>query len=80
MSGPERNLRDNVFGVEVECAVCHKAKKPLGRSAPMGLSMCDSECRGYWQEPHVGSLWPGESEAEFGYPVGDVGIRVRSNR
>ena len=73
-----QGLRTNVYGVHVVCVVCDRTKKPRGRSAPMGLSMCDDDCPGYWQEPHVGSLWWSESEAEFGYPVGDVGIRVVS--
>ena len=72
-----RALRDDVCGVEVECVVCRRTKKPRGRSAPMQMSMCDHECSGYYQDPQAGSLWPGESEADFGYPVGDVGIRRR---
>lgn len=38
--------------------------------------MCDSECVGYDLAPFVGSLWPNESEAQFGYAVSDIGIRV----
>lgn len=72
---PQPELRADVYGVEVECVVCGKTKKPRGRSAPMQMSMCDSECSGYWREPLVGSLWPGENEAEFGFPVGEIGIR-----
>jgi hypothetical protein len=38
-------------------------------------SYCTDECPGYRQPPYAGSLWPGETEAEFGYPVGDDGTR-----
>ena len=66
-------LRDNVVGKVVECATCHKRKSPIGRSAPMEMYLCDDDCPGYSKAPLSGSLWPGESEAEFGYPVGEVG-------
>lgn len=69
------NLRTNVRGVEVECTVCHRTKCPRGRSAPAELRMCDYDCVGHNLDPQVGSLWPGESEADFGYAVGNVGIR-----
>lgn len=62
-------------GVKVECAICHRTKAPRGRSAPAELRMCDDDCPGHGQAPYVGSLWPGESEADFGYPVGEVGVR-----
>lgn len=68
-----RELRADVKGVELECAVCHRTKAPRGRSVPLGMDRCDSECKGYQQEPYPGSLWPGETEAEVGYPVADVG-------
>lgn len=59
-------------GIAVTCAVCRRRKKPVGRSAAdeMANSLCDHECEGYQREPFVGSLWPGESEEDFGYPVG----------
>lgn len=60
-------------GIRVECAVCGQTKCPRGRSAPLGPCYCDRDCSGYTQEPHVGSLWPGETDAEFGFPCGDVG-------
>ena len=39
----------------------------------MAGSLCDWKCPGYNEEPMPGSLWPGESEADFGYPVGPYG-------
>jgi hypothetical protein len=41
----------------------------------MGRLMCNFECSGYYEEPKVGDLWPGETEEEFGYPVGSDGTR-----
>lgn len=51
-------------GKSVECAVCHKMKKPLGRSAPleMGNSLCHYDCPGYLQDPQPDTLWPGEKQ------------------
>ncbi len=62
-------------GIAVYCSECGLRKKPRGRSAPdvMANSLCDHECPGYDSEPHVGSLWPMESEQDFGYPVGAYG-------
>jgi len=60
-------------GVVVYCLECHRMKQPRGRSAPMGPIYCDSDCDGYEQDPQVGSLWPNETEEDFGYPVGDIG-------
>jgi hypothetical protein len=56
-------------GVAVECVVCHRRKKPVGRSAPdaMAGSLCDSECPGYYEDPRPGQLWPGETREEFGF-------------
>lgn len=65
-------------GVVVRCAVCGDMKKPVGRSAPIGASYCDDECRGYRLEPYPGSLWPGESEADFGYAINDHGTVERA--
>lgn len=64
-------------GIAVECAVCHRSKKPLGRSAPLEMwnSLCDQECPGYMAVPWPGSLWPGETEEEFGYPITNDGTR-----
>ena len=60
-------------GIVVTCAACGQMKKPIGRSAGLGASYCDDDCAGYRQPPYVGSLWPGEREADFGYPVGTDG-------
>lgn len=56
-------------GVSVECTVCHRRKKPRGRSAPLEManSLCDHECTGYDQPPEPGFLWPGETREQFGY-------------
>jgi hypothetical protein len=64
-------------GIAVECTVCGRDKEPLGRSvAPaMAGGMCDFECPGYSKEPMPGSLWPGETEKEFGYFVGAAGTK-----
>ena len=62
-------LRENRVGVRVECQTCGYTKKPVGRSAPLGMHYCDDECAGYRRSPYPGSLWPGESEADFGYAV-----------
>jgi hypothetical protein len=64
--------RDRI-GSRVYCTTCRNLKKPIGRSAPLGSWYCDDDCPGYREEPHVGSLWPGERASEFGYPVSDVG-------
>jgi hypothetical protein len=65
------------IGKSVYCQVCERRKKPIGRSAPIGMDLCDEDCKGYRKEPHVGSLWPGESEGDFGYPVGNDGVELR---
>jgi hypothetical protein len=56
-------------GISVHCKICGQTKKPQGRSQPMGAYYCDSECSGYYENPLVGDLWPGEREEDFGYPV-----------
>lgn len=45
-----------------ECGVCHRRKKPRGRSAPLEAAngYCDNDCTGYDEPPYVGHLWPGE--------------------
>lgn len=63
-------------GIAVHCVVCHARKKPIGRSGPLGMHLCDHECPGYYQAPRPGSLWPGETESEFGYPCGDDGTTL----
>jgi hypothetical protein len=70
------NLSTNKIGVSVQCKTCYMQKCPRGRSAPPSIPMCDFECDGYNQHPLVGDLWPGESEADFGYPVSDNGTHL----
>jgi len=38
-------------------------------SKPHGMPLCDDYCTWFWGPPLQGCLWPGETEAEFGYPV-----------
>ncbi len=59
-------------GVAVECLTCCLRKSPRGRSAPLEMAggLCDSDCEGFYQDPVPGDLWPGESRADFGYPLG----------
>lgn len=62
-------------GVVVRCLVCGDMKKPIGRDGPSCASYCDHDCPGYRQEPYPGSLWPGETEEQFGYPVSADGTK-----
>ena len=74
--GRVNEARTTRMGIPVKCAVCGQTKKPVGRSAPMyGPSGCDDRCKGYRQPPYPGSLWPGETEDDFGYPIGDAGTK-----
>ena len=43
----------------VECAVCHRTKKPSGRDS-MDNGLCDRDCEGYRADPQPGHLWPSE--------------------
>ena len=61
-------------GITVYCTYCDLRKTPIGRSGPLGMALCDFECPGYRVHPYPGSLWPGETEGEFSYPVGDDGV------
>lgn len=55
-------------GISVECTVCGRTKVPHGRSAPMGMVLCNSDnCPGYNQDPKPGCLWPGETDEDFGF-------------
>jgi len=57
-------------GVAVLCARCGLMKCPIGREVPtiqMKLCLSDS-CAGYFLHPHVGCLWPGELESQYGHP------------
>lgn len=68
-----QKLRSDRIGIRIDCNICGYSKQPIGRSAPMGLKYCDDDCEGYRKHPLPGSLWPGESEESFGYPVGADG-------
>lgn len=62
-------------GIIVRCAVCERTKKPVGRDDPLGSDYCGCECPGYRAKPYPGSLWPGETEEAFGYPVSVAGTK-----
>lgn len=62
------------IGVRVICALCGQQKQPRGRSAALIASFCTrDDCAGYVDPPLVGDLWPGETDAQFGFPCGDDG-------
>ena len=71
-----RELSKNKVGVSVWCGTCGRMKKPFGRDAPVSSSYCAYGCTGYEKEPLPGSLWPGESEHDFGYAVGQNGVET----
>lgn len=56
-------------GKYVNCTVCKRQKKPIGRdaAAAMANGLCDRECEGYNMPPLADYLWPGEKEEEL-YP------------
>ncbi len=70
-------MKATKVGVRVMCTMCGKVKKPHGRSAPVDSWMCvsgfEDECKGYQEAPRVGCLWPGETDADFGYACCDYG-------
>ncbi len=63
-------------GIYVKCVVCGQMKKPIGRSGPLEGYYCTEECPGYRTQPYVGSLWPNETDEEFGYPCGNDGTEI----
>lgn len=66
------------IGIAVECGTCHRTKAPRGRSIPGEIyeSYCNRDmCPDYWTEPKPGDLFPGESEEDFGYPIGSNATR-----
>lgn len=70
------------IGVEVICRVCRHMKAPRGRSTSPLQAYClqpwpdgSDGCSGYEMDPQVGSLWPGETDEEFGFPCNDLGTR-----
>ena len=70
-------LRADYFGYRAICGTCGRTKQPAGRSAPMDMVMCTPYhaiidphgCPGYNTDPLPSNLWPGESEADFGFRV-----------
>ncbi len=54
------------------CSVCGKSKKPMGRSAPLEMSLCDNDCQGYRKDPQATCRWPGELTCGPGCPWGGV--------
>lgn len=66
-------LNPQKVGIAVYCVICARMKQPVGRSAPMDSALCEDECPGYWMTPLPGSLWPNESEFDFGYEVSNSG-------
>ena len=73
-------LSKTKVGARLSCTVCLMQKKPIGRSAPIVGHYCDHECDGYYRHPLAGSLWPGESEFEFGFAVGEQGVVTKYAR
>jgi hypothetical protein len=71
-------LNPRKFGVAVICGRCKRMKSPVGRSVAAGPSYCNDDCVSYRDNPRPGSLWPGESEAQFGYPVGNDATEIRA--
>jgi hypothetical protein len=66
--------------IVVRCARCGRPKAPIGRSVPVATwnGWCtNDQCEGYSEPPFVGSLWPNETEKDFGYPVGSTGTEER---
>jgi hypothetical protein len=64
------------IGIAVYCMTCGLRKAPRGRSVPVAIAngMCDTHCSGFYENPRSGDLWPGETEEEFGFPVGNFGV------
>lgn len=68
-------------GISVSCGTCGRSKLPHGRSAPMYSYGCDrDECSGYHEDPKPGCLWPGETDADFGYDSCDHSTRKMTDR
>ena len=73
------DLSKNKVGVRVDCLRCGRMKQPWGRSVPyasVGAYCYHDSCSGWDEEPLPGSLFPGESEHEFGYPCGLNGVEI----
>ena len=76
------SLNPNKTGVAVKCCECGLTKKPVGRDVPLepGGWCHGYVCRGYYLEPHPGSLWPGESEEDYGKLVDDTGTNIERDK
>jgi len=50
---------------------------PGGRDIPAVIadSYCTADCTGYLDEPRPGSLWPGETDEDYGFPCGTNATR-----
>ena len=70
-------LSKTKVGISRFCVVCGRMKKPVGRDAAWGMTYCTHDCDGYDKAPLPGSLWPGESEYDFGYAVGERGLETK---
>jgi hypothetical protein len=51
-------------GNAVYCRLCERMKCPIGRSQPLEMLLCSSDCPGYYQDPQVSDLWPNEIKTE----------------
>jgi len=69
--------KKSLVGIRVTCSVCGLTKAPIGRSISpaTAASYCHHECEGYRKEPYPGSLFPGETEEEFGFPISNDGTK-----
>lgn len=71
-------------GIRITCLICGRQKRPRGRSVPTGMIMCEPAwilgeihgCVGYFDQPLVGDLWPGETDEQFDYPCSDNGTET----
>lgn len=72
-------LSNKKIGICIYCQECGKLKQPWGRSVPISTAniYCyHDNCEGWDKEPLSGSLFPGESEYDFGYPCSDNGTKI----
>jgi hypothetical protein len=59
------------------CIVCWRSKKPMGRSSPLEMSLCDDDCHGYREDPQPTCRWPGELVCGPGCSWGEEVTRGR---
>ena len=62
-------------GIAIRCTTCGMTKAPRGRSVPFGSFLCESDCKGFREEPFPGDLWPGETDMDFGFACSDNATR-----